>query len=115
MPSISSTGNDGKRWLNIFNSSYGVSGEASTIFAENYIEGMVKWKDIFYDYKPHVLLQALYEFGNGMIYIKHNYSELGIDEKTIKMLKDTLPEYNFMKEVLLVRSASNNVKMDKGM
>lgn len=73
MPIISSTGNDGKRRLNIFNSPYGVSGEASTIFAENYIEGMVKWKDSFYDYKPHVLLQALYEFGNGVVYIKHNY------------------------------------------
>ena len=94
-----------KKRINIFNSPYGNPDDDSTILSQTYIEGMIKWKDTFYDHDSDQLLFALCEYGNGVMYIKHNYQELGYSEEWFEEMKKVMDKKNLMKEILLVRSA----------
>lgn len=111
-----SINNDCKRRINIFNSPYGVPANDTTIFAESYIEEMIKWKDSFYDCHGDELICAAYEYGNGVIYIKHNYEDLGYTVEWFDEMSKMLDNKNIMKEILLIRSAvgvSDNRKVNK--
>lgn len=93
----------GTKRINIFNSSYGHPDDETTSFSQEYINGMIKWKDTFYDKDPDDLIRALSEYGNGIIYIKNNYKELGYDDIWANNLRKILGEDAFKREILLQR------------
>jgi len=95
-----------KTRINIYNSTYGKDDYPTTIFAEKFIEGMIKWKDYFYDLNFRDFYTNIHTYGNGNIYIKHDYSELGYDEDWFNTMKKFLDHKNLNREVLLVRSTS---------
>lgn len=97
--------NDYRKRINIFNSAYGRPEDDTTIFSQNYIESMIKWKDTFYDLVPDELICSSREYGNGVIYIKHSYSDLGYTREWAEDMKKAMDKRNFMKEILLIRSA----------
>lgn len=92
------------RRINIFNSSYGKSDSPSTIFSQKYIEGMINWSDYFYDYDVARYALDLIKYGNGVVYIKHDYKELGYDQTWFNKLSKVMGKVNIDKEILLRRS-----------
>jgi hypothetical protein len=97
-------GEEGKNRINIFNSTFGPADKTSTIFAERYIEGMLKWDDRFYDYDIYELKAAIKRFANGVMYIRHDYTELGYDQEWYDNTTKNMSNKNTKREILLIRA-----------
>ena len=92
-----------KHCINIFNSGYGPNDSESTIFSQNYIEGMIKWQDHFYDYNIDEFTSTINKYSNGVVYIKNNYNELGYDDVWFNEMKTFMDDKNIKREILLQR------------
>lgn len=89
--------------INIFNSSYGRPDQPTTTFSQNYIEGMLKWRDAFYDCDIDEYRRVINKYSNGVVYIKNSYLELGYDDKWFSAITKNMSSKNIKREILLQR------------
>jgi hypothetical protein len=73
--------------INIFN---GVFSKEVNQWVIDYIEAMLTWQPRFFDYPPDELLEAAKRFGNGCIYLKHYYNQLGYTDTWFSYMSRSL-------------------------
>lgn len=76
--------------FNIFNSPFNKIDNDKTLVAMEYIEGMIKWQDRFYDYDIEEYYSVINRYSNGVVYIRHDYNQLGYTEEWFKIISSAM-------------------------
>lgn len=79
--------------LRIFNSAF-INNPYKQIL--NLIKNMFIWKDIFYDTDIEILKNTIMNSSNGIVYIYHNYKELGYSDKWYNNMKELIDDIDLV-------------------
>jgi hypothetical protein len=87
----------------IVNSVIGDDKAPSSLFAEGYIDSMLKWKDTFYDTDISINNVIINNYHNRSVYICHPYNLLGFSEEWFKNYSNMIDDENIIRRELLAQ------------